>query len=343
MCGLFGALSSGLKDDEVELVQQLGIVSVIRGNAGAGVAIVPKKPKNEHTITLKKGDWNAADLMCSTDFYRETHKKKLSSIIGHARMPTKGNNTTSHAHPFIIKNLVGAHNGTIDKIDGRKIKHDESDSELLFEAIVDKGIGVLNVVEGAYCLSYVDKEKDTLNFIRNSLRPMYFGGFKEAPGTLYWASEHGMLTFLLGRKPAGTPQMWKLEPGQLYSFPLHFEGEVCPKIEEVIKDRPKTSVPTIITGADAFGRQAESDYGHQRYLTFPPITLSYDELMDALNNGCEMCRHPAIIDDWRHKKLTWFKQDAFMCQECMDTDEMARAWAQQHGVVLPVRSHAVVN
>jgi predicted glutamine amidotransferase len=334
MCGLFGALSSRLKADDVECVQHLGIVSTIRGHLGAGVAIVQKKPKaDDNIITLKNSTLSAAEMMISVDFWKETNKKSLSCIMGHARHPTSGTTDTSHCHPFIADHITGVHNGTLSVVDGQKVKDKDSDSELLFKAIAKRGIEpVLNQTEGSYALVYIDKRAKTINFIRNDRRTIYFANFKEAPQTLYWASEHGMLEFVLGRVPGGTVQFWRIQPGYLHSFNLFFEGDVAPiSTKQILK--PPTSVP--VTGQ---GR-SQSDYGSSRYLTLNPITVTYDELMGILNSGCEMCRHSATIDDYRQGKLTFCTSDTFVCRECTDTDETARAWVQSCGVTPPQRSN----
>lgn len=288
-------------------------------------------------------------MVNSAEFWKETNGKKNNSCIaGHARLPTSGTVDTAHCHPFIVDHIVGMHNGTITKIDGRKVNDDDSDSELLFELIAKRGIEAINQVEGAYALCYVNTNNKTLNFIRNDKRPLYFAQYKDAPNTLYWASEHGMLTYVLGRE-VGEIKYFRIPPGVLHSFNLYFEGEVVPiSTKQVVK---KTSVPDTGTGKSSIltldprcpnsspTSRSQTDYGHSRYQTLGRFTLSHDELIEVLNNGCDSCRHSATIDDWRGGKLTFFTSTDFMCRECIDTNETARAYVIAHGVTPPQRSN----
>ena len=124
-------------------------------------------------------------------------------LIGHNRHGTMGaNGSHLNAHPFNFENVVGAHNGTLDRSCVRNLHQHSSfdtDSEALYSEINENGIDeALTKIEGAWALVFYDKVAGTLNMLRNNQRPLYYA-YKKGRGVLYWASEHFLLHWILSR------------------------------------------------------------------------------------------------------------------------------------------------
>lgn len=194
------------------------IVSNLRGRTGAGTLIV-KNRKVHGVKTLGSGIH-----LIEKDSFKEKVYDRLSPqiIIGHTRLPTKGGNTIENVHPHMKTNVSGVHNGTMHKVDGTYVGANESDSNLLYRAISEKGLReTLANSDGAYALVFIDYKKGTLNFIRNSQRPLYFA--KEAWGskaqTLYWASERSFLNLILSRNNV-RHEIEELPTNSLWSLPI---------------------------------------------------------------------------------------------------------------------------
>ena len=120
-------------------------------------------------------------------------------LMGHNRWATVGGITRHTAHPFEFDKLVGAHNGTLKR---RNLLDDsrmfEVDSENLYYHMNNNGLeDTLSKTDGAFALTWFNKEDNTLNFIRNAERELYY--VVSECGVLFWASEEWMLIVALSK------------------------------------------------------------------------------------------------------------------------------------------------
>lgn len=195
MCGIVGAMSYFLSPGEIDRFKELMIVSNLRGWDGAGVVGVDQK----HGVHFLKSLLSGVEAIKSKAFEDLLNKGRITTLIGHTRYPTRGKVDYDATHPHVAGHIVGVHNGTMDHVLGHRPAAGESDSKLLFEAIRDVGIEeTIRDSQGAFCLVYADKKENTINFIRNYKRPLSFASMANS-NTFYWASEAGMLQYILGR------------------------------------------------------------------------------------------------------------------------------------------------
>lgn len=118
----------------------------------------------------------------------------LKALIGHNRYATTGAKTADNAHPFHHENIVGAHNGTLTSPfrlkDSGKF---EVDSEAIFYNFAKEGFeNTINNISGAWALTWFDGDNNTMNFIRNKERTLYYC-FDNTETVMYWASMEWML------------------------------------------------------------------------------------------------------------------------------------------------------
>lgn len=195
MCGLVGAVGA-LGHQEKEIVKQLFILDIIRGHHSSGIAVVNAEKK----ATVIKELETPFEL-----FVRDDYKKELASDVNllmcHNRYATRGATSVENAHPFEMEHIIGAHNGTIHTAwkmkDGNKFA---VDSQAIFNNIVHEGVAnTAKLINGAYALTWYNKEEGTFNIARNKERPLFYA-FSKDMKTLFWASEDWMLQVAFQRE-----------------------------------------------------------------------------------------------------------------------------------------------
>ena len=195
---------------EYDAFQRLLILNVWRGDHSTGVI----RGQTDGRILHRKSILSSPQFVYSavSDII-EDHKnfKKPYFLAGHTRHATKGAITLKNAHPFSFPNVVGMHNGTIQT----SFKHRnefETDSEAFYKNLNDYGLKEaleeIQAYDTAYAFVWVDKKERTLNFVKNSKRPLYFT-YAFLGSTLMWSSEKQDLEYVLRRKNYTTNSGWR--------------------------------------------------------------------------------------------------------------------------------------
>ena len=239
MCGLVGC--AGLVNAAEEKVfHQLLVMDSLRGTDSTGVAVVPRN--GEVKMLKELGDpYRLFDRKSYDTLYRGMNRV----LIGHNRWATVGGVSRATAHPFDFTTLVGAHNGTLTT----KYRFDNStafptDSEAMYNHIDTHGLkAALALMGGAWAMTWWDKEKETVNFLRNKERPLYVT-FNEAQTVVFWASEKWMLEGALGRNNIRFPEPVLIGEDNHYSIAVDKDG----KMEKTkIIQAPSTYVAPVYT------------------------------------------------------------------------------------------------
>lgn len=164
-----------------------------------GVAFVPRFKADTPKVLKCVGP--GSNLVLMKEYEAELRKPQMC-IIGHNRYATKGEVSVDNAHPFEFEHVVGAHNGTLDYSAWKKLHFNEkygTDSQSIYSHLNEYGVReTVDQLQGAWALTWFDHRDHTLNFLRNSKRPLHYV-YSEDRCTILWASEFYMLEFIMAR------------------------------------------------------------------------------------------------------------------------------------------------
>jgi len=208
---------NGIISADHTIFQQLMQISTIRGQDGTGIIQADFRGDDKSTFLIEKKPYEVNYFFWWVGT-KDGNKFVLNSLndnvyIGHVRDATRGDLTEANCHPFRSKSLIGVHNGTLDDFEFQDVKR--SDSLLLYETIANKG--AKKTLEelypsSAYALNWIDTATEKIYFARNSKRPLHVTRSKDR-AVVYWASEAGMLEYILDRN--------KVEYGKILYFKEH--------------------------------------------------------------------------------------------------------------------------
>lgn len=201
MCGLVGVAGNLGHSDEL-LMKRLLILDYFRGTDSTGLASISLKGKP----TIVKMATHPINLFDSKSFDKALNGFQSTAFIGHNRAATLGAVSDLNAHPFQFGNIIGAHNGTLDKASWQRLEEaagvkTDVDSAAIFACINEIGIDeTVKLMEtgrtsqtGAWALVWYDMSDDTMRFLRNEHRPLWYA-VNDKKEKLVWASEYEMIS-----------------------------------------------------------------------------------------------------------------------------------------------------
>lgn len=265
MCGIVGI--AGLlahKDDAT--MKRLFLLDYFRGPDSTGLAAI----RTSGDIKLSKINSHPLDLFEMSKFKDALSAHQTKAYIGHNRSATRGLVNTFNAHPFHFDHIIGVHNGTLDNSSHSAIEKalDEKfpvDSQAVIASIAKLGIDeTMKMMSGAWSLVWYDQNEDTLNFLRNKERPMWYA-YNKACDQLFYASEWPMIDsavklsgqYELYQDPEKGHRFWATEEDVHYAYDLKVlragSAERPKPKARVLKGKEPT--PVVATaGHDPFNR-----------------------------------------------------------------------------------------
>lgn len=241
MCGIVGIMRGTPTETMADMFEQLLYADVFRGPHSTGVF----RTNKDGTATVLKEAVPASIYLSSqdwADFRGGTGTKTpalLSQVyVGHNRWATVGAINAENAHPFQCGNITMVHNGTVSKYRLHDHAKFEVDSHAVCNMINEKGLDeTLKVLDGKFTLVYHDAKDNTMNFIRNSERPLGMVEFQD--GSWAFASEMDMLSWINARRkaPIAVKRMFELPVGMHYKYSL--ADSKITLLEAVQKELPK--------------------------------------------------------------------------------------------------------
>lgn len=226
MCGLVGVIGTIDRVDNM-IFRDLLRVDVLRGPHSTGIC---SRERMHEPVVFKKA-------LLPDDLFALKQAAGLFSdmghndiLMGHNRWATMGKVNHANAHPFEMTNIIGAHNGTLRK---QHLLPDHTgftvDSENIFHSFEKLGVReTVKLLDGAFALTWFDKNTNVFNFARNDERTLYFC-FSEKARTFYYASEDWMLEGVLARHKVAHQGILPFEPLYHYQLQIPSQGAVFGK------------------------------------------------------------------------------------------------------------------
>jgi predicted glutamine amidotransferase len=184
MCGLVG-MAGSIGFQEKKMFETMLELDIVRGKDSTGVVFNTE----EGTYIAKALDVPYLGLYFDDTYIKGMEDKTVNLLLGHNRAATQGAISADNAHPFNFGTVYGAHNGTLSNTTQLDKPRLSVDSMSLYDHIASNGLeDALVKANGAYALTWFDSSNGTINFIRNSQRPLFWCLSSDGQ-TMFWASE----------------------------------------------------------------------------------------------------------------------------------------------------------
>ena len=204
MCGIFGAIGKW----NPHAIKFMAYLNETRGSHASGFFT--------ETQYIKKAVPMEETLLAYEDIFENPSRY----IVGHTRFATQGDKAKDkNAHPFLIGNIVGVHNGMlyndyeIGRING---KHYDVDSEYIFDMLNREHDQnkALKICDGYWGLAWEDKSKPDKIFLakHDNTLAMY-----KTDDCIYFSSDIYHLQICFGQKEA----IVELEEDSIYCIDIN--------------------------------------------------------------------------------------------------------------------------
>lgn len=196
MCGLVGVICNhAIPKPLVEVFSQMVEVNSLRGRHSTGVI----RLGSEGSRWYKKAVNGPVFVNQKDGFEFINGGKNVRALLAHNRWATRGEVNHANAHPFRKGPITLMHNGTLRSQANLPDYRDyEVDSENIAHSMHVLGEKeTLEKLNGAYALVWYNSKDNSINFARNSERPLYFA--ITTLGSVIYASERKMLEWICDR------------------------------------------------------------------------------------------------------------------------------------------------
>ena len=282
MCGLVGV--AGKSDVALEkMFRVMLILDTVRGEHSTGVLLV-----DTHGDTfVHKAVGNPYELFDSRK-YTSDLRYQNTVMMGHNRYATSGAVNKTNAHPFEHGHLIGAHNGTLSTkplLDDHKDYVVDSDN--LYHHMEKNGTNnTCKILGGHFALSWYNRKDNTINFVRNETRPLFYA-FTKNKKNVVWASEKWMIEVAAQKAFVKLGRIMDLPVHKHHS--LHIPTHTMNKYPNLSKFTvneveayiaPKKPTLVVVNNTDASGKKKKTELGMKN-------TLEQDAHFKLLNTTVE--------------------------------------------------------
>jgi len=312
MCSLLGVAGPGIVKQDLHVLKQLGMISMLRGIDGTGFYQVNIDKDKIKGSLLAKSELDAAFFIKDL----ENRKSRLlddihvDMIMGHTRWATIGEVSPKNSHPFEFDNIVAAHNGTLREWKYQSKK--KTDSELMFEEVNKSGLkDVLSALEeqSAFAVTVFDKKTCKLTFSRNHHRTLSFALLDDRD-VLFWHSEMGALKYILGRNGIKA-QAVSFDVNKLYTVhPEDIKAKELAMWEIVDNPRQEKSWVSKFF-SDNYLTSTRVDSGWKEK---PKVHVKKIHNPRKLTEECDECKRVMYPIDV-HQGLN--VKDKYLCRQCI--------------------------
>lgn len=338
MCGLVG-IAGNLEYHDEQFMKRLMLFDYPRGMHSTGFAAIRDQDSSFHIAKMAS---HPIDLFDTKAFDKAMNAFQSKVFIGHNRYATLGAVNSANAHPFAHGDIVGAHNGTLEKNSYADLEelvggYFGTDSEAIIAAINMYGVKeVIPMLEGAWALVWYNREDDTLNFIRNSERTLYYA-FNKDCDKIVWASEFAIMRAAESIHGGWPESFWKDDKGYSF-FPFMTDMHYSFDMEEIFAKKDKPPKPRVreLKGkevtkkfVDPFPKQSTGGGSSSKYTIGDTVILegsssdpfagvvSQEDFNSVASMGCSFC---SAAVEWGDSGLIYFNEEQLvLCSDCSNT------------------------
>ena len=230
MCGIVGAIGSDINLDTKKIFRDLLVIDTIRGADSTGFVGVDRTD-----VVMYKKAVDGSTFISLPPFNKQmTSLINPVALIGHNRWATKGKITDYNAHPFDDGTTYLVHNGSLTgnswEYGARKLHRQNEtcvDSEAICFNVEHEGLkATVEKLDGSFAIVTYSSLLDTVSFVRNDERPLYFAHVKDKDILLY-ASEKYMIELAAKRHLVDlNEEPWLLTSGKILSFDLSHKTNI---------------------------------------------------------------------------------------------------------------------
>jgi hypothetical protein len=217
--------------DKLKFMEQALIIDTLRGDDSTGVFYKRRSTDKDPELGLGNAGWCKSvaagyEFVNSKDYL--TAAKDMNDywfMVGHNRASTVGESVVQNAHPFQEGPITMVHNGTLRSTyhlpKSQTVLGVDVDSHALCHNLAlvepEDAHEVFTIIDGAFTLVWHDARDGSLNFIRNSERPLHMATTM-CGNVLYFASEAGQLQWLNDRLKLNIDDIVYPQPGLHLKF-----------------------------------------------------------------------------------------------------------------------------
>lgn len=238
MCGIVGNLSlnaQAYNQNREKWLKTALVYDSLRGMHSTGVML---RGKQDRALSYYKQAVTGGEFVGTEGYAKNVEHPLITSdvVVGHNRHATMGKINTENAHPFLHGDVMLVHNGTLHSMASlpQENKDIEIDSEMICYNLslydprdADR---VLNRLNGAFTLVWMDRRDDSLNIVRNTERPLHMC-LNSSRNEMYFMSEAWMLAASLQRANIGYNDIVSLATHKWLKFTP--ENELKPVVKAI--------------------------------------------------------------------------------------------------------------
>lgn len=297
-CGLLGF--SGEIPFSPDKIKLLMLYNQTRGEDSCGYYNHKEHIDPLHRITKRRGK-------ASETIIPDSKIAPTNLLIGHTRKATCGlgdKGKVNNAHPFLIGNWVGAHNGVLSNLNAliKEYGFDSGDIEVDSQIFIEyinafNNFEILKDFDGSAALLFTDVSNnfDTLYAYKNSKRPLYRGLFKKGDKKgMYLSSIKESLQAIGCTKisPIADETLYTIEAGEIQDTKRYNSKPIKWRHNPTVKKEEKSSdilLPEVSSSEKQISfNQGKLNKSNTAFKRASSSSYEYDEAPIKIKNRKEV-------------------------------------------------------